>query len=213
MRKNEELQNDVLHAIKWEPSLKNTEISVSAKDGVVTLSGNVDSYKKKHEAEDVAKCVKGVMAVVEKLEVKLSDADKIDDSIIATEILSVLKWNMAISNQKITVENGWVTLEGELGWKNQKESAKYAVSSILGVKGVTNNITILSDQSIIEKKSIEHALARNWAINEQEVKVSVSGNQVTLTGVVYSLYQKDQAERISWNATGVRSVVNDLVIR
>jgi len=213
MRKNEELQNDVLHAIKWEPLLRHEIIGVLAEDGVVTLSGNVDSLKKKHEVEEIAKGVVGVKAVVEKIDVKLDDGNINDDNTIAVEILRVLKWNLNITNQKVKVENGWVTIEGELLWNNQKESAKYAVASVLGVKGVTNNITIVSDQSEIEKQDIEYALARNWAINEQGVKVNVSGNQVTLTGVVHSLYQKEQAEKISWNAQGVKSVVNELHIK
>ena len=213
MRKNEELQNDVLHAIKWEPLLRHEIIGVLAENGVVTLSGTVDSLKKKHEVEEIAKSVVGVNAVVEKIEIILDNGSINDDNTIAVEILKVLKWNLNITNQKVKVENGWVTIEGELLWNNQKESAKYAVASVLGVKGVTNNITIVSDHSEIEKQDIEYALARNWAINEQGVKVNVSGNQVTLTGVVHSLYQKEQAEKISWNAQGVKSVVNELHIK
>jgi osmotically-inducible protein OsmY len=213
MRKNEELQNDVLHAIKWEPLLKHEKIGVLADNGVVTLSGNVNSLKKKHQVEDIAKSVVGVKAVVETINVTFDSENVNDDNTIAVEILRVLKWNLNITNQKIKVENGWVTIEGELQWKNQKESAKYAISSVLGVKGVTNNITIVSDHSEIEKKDIEYALARNWAINELGVKVTVSGNQVTLSGVVHSLYQKDQAEIISWNAKGVKSVVNELYVK
>jgi len=213
MRKNEELQYDVLQAINWEPFLKNEIIGVSAKDGVVTLTGYVDSLKKKHEIEDAAKSVVGVKAIVEKIELKYNDANKNEDGIIATEVLNVLKWNLTIANQKIKVENGFVTIEGELLWKNQKESVKYIIGSILGVKGVVNNINIVSEKNKVEKTKIELALVRNWAINEQDITVNVSGSQVTLTGVVHSLYQKEQAERISWNAQGVGSVVNKLNIR
>ena len=213
MKNNEQLQNDVLHAIRWEPLLKNEEIGVIAIDGVITLTGQVDSYKKKHDAEDAAKCVSGVKAVVEKIEVKFGETEINVDNEIADEVLSNLKKNFAINNQKVKVENGWVTLEGELRWNNQKQYAKSSIISIIGVKGVTNNITIIPDQSTVEKKNIEYALARNWAINEQDVNVKVSGNQVVLTGVVHSLYQKEQAEKISWNAPGVWSVVNELLVR
>jgi osmotically-inducible protein OsmY len=214
MKNNEDLQKDVQQAIQWEPMLSGTKIGVIAKDGIITLTGFVDTYSKKHVAEDAAKNVSGVRALVEKLEIKFNDSQKKSDNEIAAEVLNTLRWNLSITDQKVKVENGWVTLDGELRWNYQRESAKNAVSSILGVLGVSNNITVKPDTNDeIEKKNIENALARNWAIEEQDVKVDVSGNNVTLTGVVHSLYQREQAERISWNAPGVLNVMNDLIVR
>ena len=217
MKTNAELQKDVQDAIKWEPLLNAAEIGVTVKDGVVTLTGTVDGYSKKTEAEDAAKNVAGVKAVVEKIEVKYSSSwAKKDDNEIATEIVNALKWNWRIPNDKVKVkvERGWVTLEGELEWNYQKEAAKDAVKNLLGVTGVSNNITIRPEnQDSIEKKTIESALRRPWwSINDNDIMVKVSGNKVTLTGTVNSWYQKSEAGRIAWNAPGVWAVDNELVV-
>jgi osmotically-inducible protein OsmY len=216
MKTNAELQKDVQDAIKWEPLLNAAEIGVTAKDGVITLTGVVDSYSKKIEAEDAAKNVAGVKAVVEKIEIKFSSSwGKKDDNEIATEVLNAFKWNWQIPNDKVKVkvEDGWVTLEGELQWNYQKAAAKDAVKNLLGVKGVSNNITIKSEtQDLIEKRDIESALRRNWATTDKDIMVNVSDHNVRLSGTVHSWYQKDEAARIVWNAPGVWSVNNDLVV-
>jgi len=216
MKRNEDLQKDVQDAIKWEPLLNAAEIGVTAKDGVVTLTGVVDSYSKKLEAEDAAKNVDGVKAVVEKIKIKFSSNLGIkDDNEIANEVLNAFKWNWEVPNDKIKVkvEDGWVTLEGVLEWNFQREAAKNLVNNQIGVKGLTCNITIKSEtHDDIEKKDIENALGRNWSIDDDDIEVKVSGNKVTLNGTVHSFYQKDEAERIAWNAPGVWIVDNELVI-
>jgi osmotically-inducible protein OsmY len=216
MKSNAELQKDVQDAIKYEPLLNAAEIGVTIKDGVVTLTGTVDSYSKKTEAEDAAKNVAGVKAVVEKIEVKYSsDWAKKDDNQIATEIVNALKWNWRIPNDKVKVkvEKGWVSLEGELRWKFQKEAASNAIKDLLGVTGVSNNITIKAEtQDLIQKGDIESALRRNWTVGGEDIAVGDFNHNVTLTGTVKSWYQKDEAERIAWNAPGVWSVDNKLVV-
>jgi len=216
MKNNADLQKDVQDAIKWEPLLNAAEIGVTVKDGVVTLTGTVDNYSKKTEAENAAKSVAGVKAVVEEIEVKYNNSwAKKDDNEIATEIFNAWKWNWRIPNDKVKVkvEKGWVTLEGELEWNFQKEAAKDAIKNLMGVVGVSNNIKIKSEtHDEIEKKDIEDALKRNWSINEKDITVKVSGHKVTLTGMVNSWYQKDEAGRIAWNAPGVWTVNNELVI-
>jgi osmotically-inducible protein OsmY len=216
MKNNEELQKDVQDAIKWEPLLNAAEIGVTAKDGVVTLTGTVDSYTKKSEAENAAKNVAGVQAVVEKIEIKFVSTLGIrSDNEIATEVLNAFKWNYEIPNEKvkIKVENGWVTLEGAVQWNYQKEAAKESAANLVGVRGVTNNIAIKTEMNdSIEKDNIESALMRNGSIDDDDIDVMVSGNKVTLKGVVHSFYQRDEAERIAWNAPGVWNVDNELVI-
>ena len=216
MKNNAELQKDVQDAIKWEPLLNAAEIGVTVKDGVVTLTGVVDSYTKKTEAEDAAKNVAGVKAVVEKLEVKYNNSwGKKDDNEIANEVLNAFTWNWQVPNDKVKVrvENGWVTLEGELHWNYEREAAKDAVKNLLGVTGVTNNIKIKSDANdAIEKADIESALKRNWSIYDNDIDVQVSGHKATLTGTVDSWYQKEEAGRIAWKARGVWSVDNELVV-
>ena len=215
MKTNEELQKDVQDAIKWEPLLNAAEIGVTAKDGVITLTGTVDSYTKKSEAEDAAKNVAGVKAVVEKIDIKFGSTWQKDDNEIAKEVLNAIKWNWEVPDNKVKVkvEDGWVTLEGELHWNYQKEAAKRLVNNQVGVKGVTNKITIKSEtHDEIEKEEIESALMRNGSIDNEDIRVKVSGNRVTLNGTVNSFYQRDEAERIAWNAPGVSTVDNELVI-
>lgn len=215
MKTNETLQKDVQDAIKWEPLLNAAEIGVTAKDGVITLTGTVDSYAKKLEAENATKSVTGVKAVVEKIEIYFGSTWNKSDGEIATEVLNALKWNWIIPSAKIKVkvEGGWVTLAGELTWNYQKEAAKKAINHLLGVKGVTNSITIKSEtKDAVEKKDIQNAIDRNWSINNLDILVNVSGNKVTLSGSVNSGYQKDEAERIAWNAPGVWAVSNELVV-
>lgn len=130
MKTNEHVQKDVQDAIKWEPLLHAAEIGVTAKDGVITLTGTVNSYAKKSEAEAAAKSVVGVKVVIEKIEVKFdSQWEKIDDNSIATNVLNAIEWNWKIPNDKIKVkvEKGWITLEGELNWNFQREAANDAV--------------------------------------------------------------------------------------
>jgi osmotically-inducible protein OsmY len=215
MKSNEELQKDVQHAIKWEPLMHAAEIGVTAKDGVITLTGVVDSYAKKIEAENAAKNVSGVKAVAESIEVNYGNSFKKNDTEIANEVLSAWKWNWEVPNSKIKVkvENGWITLDGEVEWNYQKEAAKSAVIHLAGVKGVFNNILIKSEaKDVIEKDAVERALGRSWSVDDQAIHVKVAGNVVKLTGSVHSLYQKDEAGRLAWNAPGVWSVENELVV-
>jgi osmotically-inducible protein OsmY len=216
MKTNEELQKDVQNAIKWEPLLNAAEIGVTVKDSVVTLTGTVNSFAKKSEAEMAAKSVAGVKAVVEKIELKFgSDWTKKDDNEIATEVLNAIKWSWEVPNDKVKVkvEKGWVTLDGELHWNFQREATKNAVKNLMGVTGVTNNISIKAEShDKIEKEKVEHALNRNWSINTQDIDVAVSGTKVTLSGTVNSWYQKDEAGRIAWNTPGVWTVDNELEV-
>jgi osmotically-inducible protein OsmY len=215
MKTNENLQKDVQDALKWEPLLHSAEIGVTVKDGVVTLLGTVDSYIKKQEAEHAAKMVSGVKAVVEKIEIKYTNYGRKSDSDIVSEILNTIKWNQSIPEENIIVqvEDGWVTFTGSVAWNYQKQAVSNAIKNFTGVIGITNSIVIKSDVSDkIEKITIEKALSRNWSINDNDITVSVKANEVTLSGVVDSYYQKDEAERIAWNALGVWSVNNELAV-
>jgi osmotically-inducible protein OsmY len=215
MKNNQELQLDVQNAIKWEPLLHAAEIGVTAKDGVVTLTGNVDSYAKKIEAETASKKVIGVRALIENIEVKFPNSWSKSDVEVANEVLAALKSNWSVPKDKVTVmvENGWVTLEGELPWNYQKEAAKNTINFLSGVKGVTNNIKIKSEShDSIEKKDVENAIARSWSVDDSDIKVEVSGSTVTLTGTVDSWYQKEEASRIAWNTPGIWHVKNELEV-
>jgi len=215
MKNNEQLQKDVQDAIKWQPLLNAAEIGVTAKDGIVSLTGVVDSYSKKSEAECAAKNTAGVTAVIEKIEVKVPNSWSKNNTEIANEVLKALKnrWDLPQDKVKVKVEAGWITLTGELNWNYQKEAARDAIKDLMGVTGVTNNITIKSESNDpIEKEDIEAALQRNWSFYDNDITVEVNDHKATLTGTVGSIYQKEEAGRIAWNAQGVYQVDNELVV-
>jgi osmotically-inducible protein OsmY len=215
MNNDQKLQYDVEQALKWESLLVDAEIGVITIDGRVTLTGSVDSYAKKRVAEHTTKTVKGVKAIIEKIEVTFAANGKKSDSTLTKEVLDALKRNPVVPENEIQVqvENGWVTLEGTVKWNAQKLAALTCIEHIPGIRAVANTIIIKSEtEDEIEKLGIQNALIRNWAIDEHDIKVDVFGNSVTLTGMVHSIYQKDEAERMAWNAPGVWNVHNDLLI-
>lgn len=215
MKSNEELQRNVVAAINWEPLLQAAEIGVMANDAVVTLTGSVNTYAKKAEAEMAAKNVVGVKTVVEDIKVICSDKDKRTDTEIMTAIENAFKWHWDIPTEKVAaiVENSWVFLSGELEWNYQKEATKSAVSNLIGITGITNNIAVSnSSKDVIEQNDIEIAIERNGTINNKDIAVYVFDNVVTLKGHVDSWHEKSEAERIAWNAPRVKQVQNDLYV-
>ncbi len=215
MKSNQVLQSDVQDAIKWEPLLHAAEIGVTAKEGVVSLTGVVDSYAKKLEAETAAKKVIGVKALIENIEVKFPSSWTKTNLEVANAVLVALNSNWSVPKDKVTVkvEDGWVTLEGQLPWNFQREAAKSAVNFLSGVKGVTNNIKIKSEShNAIEQKDVEDAIGRSWSVDDSDINVSVSESTVTLSGTVNSWYQKEEAGRIAWNTPGIWHVENELAV-
>ncbi|MDR6969287.1 osmotically-inducible protein OsmY [Flavobacterium arsenatis] len=215
MKSNEELQKNVVDAINWEPLLQAAEIGVMADDGVVTLSGSVNTYAKKAEAEQATKNVAGVKTVVDAIEIVFNTKDIKTDAEITDAIENAFKWHWDIPTEKVmvSVENSWVFLSGDLEWNYQKEFAESAVINLIGIKGITNTINIItSTKDKIEKEDIEIAIERNGTINNKNICISVLKNVVTLTGNVDSWYQKSEAGRIAWNAPGVHQVNNDLYV-
>ena len=196
--------------------MKDVEIGVVAKEGVITLTGTVDSYRKKAEAEAAARSVAGVQAVVEEIEIRFDNSlFSKNDNEIAAEVLNAFKWHAEVPGDqlKITVEKGWVSLQGEVQWNYQKEIAESVVVNLLGVAGVVNHIKINANKhDEVEKAAIEDALDLNWSLRDRDIEVEVCDNKVTLTGTVDSWYQKNEAARIAWKAPGVLSVDNQLKV-
>jgi len=215
MKNNEGLQHDVQEAIKRESLLNAAEIGVIAQDGIITITGTVDSYAKKRAAEHAAKTVPGVLAVVEQIEVKFGKHGKRNDLEIALELINVMGQHptMSKTNILVKVEDGCVTLEGDVDFYLYRETAQKTVEIVKGVKNLINKIQVNSKTTdAVEKKTINDALIRNWAIDEKMIKVDVFGNKVTLSGMVNSIFQRDEAERLTWNAPGVWTVHNELLI-
>jgi osmotically-inducible protein OsmY len=216
MKSNEALQKNVQDAIKWEPLLHSAEIGVIVKDGIVTLTGTVDQYAKKKEAEDAAKNVAGVKAVVDDIEVIVGKNGSImTDPDIAAEVVRALKENRTVPKDKIkvVVDNGWVTLGGTLHWDFQREAALKAVRYLDGIRGVFNKMKIKAEvHNELEKKRVEDALRRNWAIEADKIHVKADGNTIILSGIVKSVYEKGEAEKIAWKTPGVWFVDNKLYV-
>jgi len=217
MKTNSELQRDVQDELNWAPSITAGEIGVTAKEGVITLTGEVPSYFEKIEAENVVGHVAGVMAIAEELKVKLPSYNERTDTDIAETALNALAWNIGIPHDlaKVKVENGWVTLSGQVEWYFQKMAAGNAVHHLMGVKGVTNEITIkpkvVASASEI-KTTIENAFKRTAMLDAQKISVTVHDGKVTLKGNAHSWKEKDDAREYAWAARGVSSVQNDIVV-
>ncbi len=215
MKTNEQLRKDVQDAINWEPLLHNTKIGVIADDGIVTLTGTVDSYSKKIEAEKAAKHVAGVTALVENIKVVLPHGSVRTDNEVAADVVKALAQNHDIphENIKVKVENGMVYLEGKITWDFQRESARKSIHQIRGVKGVIDDMVLKSSaHDKLEEKLIKEAFKRHWSLNAHDINVKVTGNHVMLTGYVASMYQKEEAGRIVWKTPGVWSLDNSLIV-
>lgn len=214
MKSNAELQKDVQDEISGTSLLNPAEIGVTVKDGLVTLTGVVDVYSKKLAAENAAKKVKGVKAVVGEITVKYRDS-KISDTEIATTILIALKENREVPDSRIAfgIENGVVTLKGEVDWKFQSKAAEEAIKYLPGVELIFNQTNISAYTGNVEKQVIENSLGRNVIVYGKNIVVDVAGNVVTLKGTVASLLEKEEAGRVAWYAPGVDEVKNDLVIK
>jgi len=215
MKSDYQIQDDVMEELKWEPFLKASEIGVAVKNGIVTLSGHVDSYSKKIAAENAAKRVVGVKAVAEDIEVGISPAYRKTDAEIAEAVLDALKWNNAVQEEKIKikVEDGNVKLEGEVEWEYQRTMAKSAIENLAGVCLVTNLITVkpkISPSGI--QKKINAAFHRSATVDSNKIDVEVDGSKVTLSGTVRSIAEKEDTENAAWFAPGVNSVQNNISI-
>lgn len=215
MKSDNQIQKDVMDQLKWEPLLNASEIGVAVRNGIVTLSGQVDSLYKKRCAEEAAKKVFGVKAIAEDIQIGVSPFYAKNDTEIAEEILTALKWHTAVQEEKIKikVDDGNVTLQGEVDWEYQRSNARKAIEGLTGVKSITSLIKVKPKATAEDiKRKIESAFQRAASINSKKIKVNVVGNRVILSGKVASVAEKEEAETSVWKGHGVVQVENNLEV-
>ena len=215
MKTDSMLQKEVMAELHWEPSINAAQIGVEVKNGIVTLSGHVDSYAEKWRAEKAAQRVQGVKALVIEMDVQLPSQYQRSDITIANALNNILDWATYIRKDDIhvMVENGWVTLTGALEWEYQKKSVLQLVQQVKGILGVHDRITIKPKVSAVAiKGDIEAALKRRALSEAGDIKVEVKGSDVILSGKVHSLVDRTLVERCAWDAAGVGNVIDHLVV-
>jgi osmotically-inducible protein OsmY len=210
-----QLQQEIMSELYYEPSINAAHIGVAVNEGIVTLTGHVESFSEKYMAEKAAGRVKGVKALAEDIEVRLPfDKTRADDEIAAAAI-DRLAWDTAIPSEaiKVKVDNGWITLTGQVEWNYQKDAAEQDVRRLFGVTGVSNQATIkpTSKASNI-KKDIEFALSRSWSSHTNTITVSETDGEVQLSGTVHSWHDRKMAVDAAWAAPGVTEVENDIMV-
>jgi osmotically-inducible protein OsmY len=215
MQKDTQLRDDVQRELFFSPVVNSTRIGVAVQDGVVSLSGTVESYAQKLEALRAAGRICGVRAVVCDLTVRLPGPHERTDADLARAAANVLAWNSSLppGRIRIRVENGWITLEGTVDWQYQKGAAVAAVSYLMGLRGVENLLIVNPMVSAEDnKQQIQEALKRCAGIDARNILVEVHNDKVCLYGEVHSIPECDEAERIAWSAPGVTDVANRIVV-
>ncbi|GES40761.1 BON domain-containing protein [Rhizobium dioscoreae] len=209
------LRQNILDELEFEPKVDAAEIGVTARDGVITLTGHVGTYAEKDAAEKAARRVKGVRAIAQEIDVRILGPRRTDDDDIARRAVKILDWNISIPKQMVQIRvcKGVVTLTGNVEWQYQKNAAAAAVRDLAGVVGVSNLIEVVPGISADDvKKRIENALERDAELEARAIQVDVSGGKVTLKGKVRTWSERRAAERAAWSAPGVCALDDQLAI-
>jgi osmotically-inducible protein OsmY len=211
-----QLKKDVMAELEWDASINATHVGVAVKDGVVTLTGHLDTYAEKHAIERAVQRVRSVKGIAVEVDVKLDPSHQRSDSDIVAAAESAFKWHALVPSDRIQVmiEKGWVTLKGEVNWDYQRREAEKAVRSLTGVVGVSNAITLKTVAAPADvSKRIREALVRHAEDEAKLLEVTVKSDTVTLHGAVDSWSERAAASSAAWSAPGVTKVVNEIKIQ
>ena len=210
-----QLQQAVLAEFAWEPSVTAAHIGVTARGGIVTLTGHAESFARKQAAEAAARRVRGVKAMAEEIEVRLPSDMRRGDEDIAAAVVNGLAWDVSVprGSVRVQVEDGWVTLSGQVDWNYQRDVVGRFVRTLLGVRGVLNEVTIKTKVNAADlSNGINHALHRSWHLSTDDVQVRAAGGTVHLTGTAHSPHDRDVAAATACAAPGATAVVNDIKV-
>jgi osmotically-inducible protein OsmY len=215
MRNDIELRRDVVAELNWDPSVRDEDIAVGVRGGVVTLAGTVETYVQRYAAEQAVERVRGVKAVANDLAVKPAVGVVRSDPEIAHAALTALQWHVQVPQEgiRVRVANGHVTLEGEVQWRYQRLAAERAVRKLAGVKGVTNLIRVLESATLADVRDhINEALRRQAEADADQLTIEVTGNVVRLQGAVRTVAERRRVEDAAWRARGVTEVESMLTV-
>jgi osmotically-inducible protein OsmY len=210
-----DLKKDVTDELAWDPSVRSNAIGVSVKDGVVTLTGHIETFAEKQAAMRAVRRVADVKAIALELDVKLAPSHKRSDTDIAANAKQALKWNAVVPADavRLTVDHGWITLQGEVDWDYQRRAAEKAVRVLLGVVGVSNEMTLRARAKVADlNRRIEEALTRQAVREAHRVRVEVDGTTVNMQGKEHSWAERDVVQGVAWSAPGVQNVVNEVLV-
>lgn len=215
MKSDADLKRDVEAELDWDPAIKSTAIGVSVKNGIVTLTGHIETYSEKWAVERAVKRVGGVKAIALEMDVRLSPAHLRSDTDIAEAAELALKWHTLVPTDavRITVDNGWITLQGNVEWDFERRAVENAVRDLKGVVGLSNEIHVRQRPTSVDlTRRIQEALTRQAAREAHHIEVDAKDGTVTLRGSVHSWHEREAAQGAAWSAPGVRVVINELKI-
>lgn len=215
LKTDAQIQKDVLEELRWEPSVQASNIGVEVKDGIVTLAGHVDTYAEKWHAEQAAQRVCCVKALAVEIDVKMNGATQRTDADIARSVQNILEWNVFIPKDsvKVMIENGWVTLSGEVTADYQRRTAASSIRYLSGVTGVSNQIVLKPIVTVaVIKTDIEATLKRRASAEADAIHVNVHNHEVTLSGKANSLAERELVSRAVWDTPGVWKVTDNILV-
>ncbi len=216
MRNDTDIRRDVESEFQWDPSIDDRRIGVAVNNGVVTLTGDVPHYSGRWAAEDCAKRVTGVRAIANDIQIKMPASGERTDTDIAEAAANALRWNVSLSGTDIkpVVKDGWVSLSGQVSWGYQRIAAEVSVRNLMGVRGVSNEVTVKSSVRASDvKQKIEDAFKRHAVLEAKDIQVVVHNATVTLNGHVHTWQEREDATLAAWAAPGVDTVDNRLAIQ
>ncbi len=216
MKTDSQLKKEVTAELDWDPSINSTHVGVAVKEGLVTLTGHLDTCAERFAIGRAVQRVRGVRGIAMELDVKLDPSHRRSDLEIAVAADSAFKWHALVPSDRIQVmvEKGWVTLTGELDWEFQRREAEKVVRMLTGVIGVSNAITLKAVAAPADvSKRIHDALVRHAEDEAKLLEVTVKSDTVTLHGTVDSWSERAAASSAAWSAPGVAKVVNEIKVQ